>query len=1540
MSIKIRKVLYVLLSALMALALGLSLLRLLPGRAEDTLAVAGKYVEPWNNTSGTPGTYGSAKLSDGNYNIVVHNTNNFQGQIYNTVDKVNIEDFSIRLDLSRSSFAEEFHYNIGLGLSSAKNAAYWTNGMYLVFTKTGETTYNAHLLKTIPWSEFVTFSDGTAGANLLGLTCETGIFDISTSVKGEKLVLSINGTNKELPLADFVGASKLFWQADTDTSSLYLSVTGSNQNATEDYYVTVSALSEHQEGGEETDDSLAQYGTLDATTPWQGSAGDAYGSRRLDDGNYSLVLGGNSSATWMNEVLNNKDRVDIRDFEITVDLSEVNFESLSANHYHPALTFRAYGTTATIWGNSFFVVFNRQTDGNYVVRLDKTSNFTGSYAASDGTQVNPFISGIAAPDGKLNIKIQASGDRLNFDINGLTSSLPLADFTSGMFGEGADLSQLAIGFAGNAENVSRGTYITVSPVNDANMRAYLAESGKIISSIETYCANASAVDSKTDYRAETQLRASWSTADIDALREYHRVYYSGMIAEADAVMAEKEALYGGQSDAEKQVYAFADSVEAVVTAADIEAAYTAYDSIDKEAVAADEFAAQLQAALETAKGVLDALQIAFERTEASVKAYEAGGYATVEEVKATRALLDGVTYEGLNAQQRKAFEERVSVQTEKVEESASALALGLVEAYEREAEQAVTKEELTAVIAGYQELDLVFIASVKNGTALSDRAEDAQKNAQRKLEAFDLNELELAIKEYADAIADIVLREDFGAVEEKYQLLSENADIAGNEELSGQLASAKKAFDDLKSAFDEAEARVSEYETMPSDSYAELKNKIDAGKIFTYSGLNERQSRAFAERVEIALNSAQKNLEDMFSADMQAIEDKLDALVDYGGIEEIEEMIEALPKELISYLANADEVTEKIAEYKATIEEKKTELAPPERLETGTSDYRVPFNQNASSADRTGQFYNDETEMYELYVSNEFGGRQSCRIPLDFTALDLTLDISGIPYSANSTMSTFIIFDVIPDAYAVENPKDDIPLMISIVKYPTGRVSLVFYRNWFDSAGNFDFHFYGGTMSQISLPLEKCSVLHISSCMPDENTVRFIVNEGSVDIPVSSLKGTTREVFTENADLTKVYFGLGSNAPEYEYVKVCVGKFYTEEEKEYNERIRPNKEAYQKAVELVEKGLDSNVLISLAKSYVEAIDFTLFNSEDQAKYEERVAILNRAIEEAIADLGDEYIEGYDIVEAFKESALAANNFEEVIEAKTLYGYLTEAQKELPGVLEAYQALLAKQEIDGWTSLGEITVLKGQTDISIMGSAYTDVLVSDQKFTADNFEASIKVDVFGSNWFGFGLMANPKGFNSGVTIDTAKEDMGIFLMFSKADETHLTVQVYVIKSSSVDMWTARRGDFTCEIGDNGIIKIRFYPDQDNRYLQIEVNGEILSSNRVRMTELNSLFGTEHKGYIAIQTCAGTEDPTYFNLVLRTINNKSVFDTGVTVPDPGNLPDYETDSSSTGGSDSTQPAGGGKTAVIVAVVLVVILAAGSVVLVIMIKRRKHE
>ena len=92
MSIKIRKVLYVLLSALMALALGLSLLRLLPGRAEDTLAVAGKYVEPWNNTSGTPGTYGSAKLSDGNYNIVVHNTNNFQGQIYNTVDKVNIED--------------------------------------------------------------------------------------------------------------------------------------------------------------------------------------------------------------------------------------------------------------------------------------------------------------------------------------------------------------------------------------------------------------------------------------------------------------------------------------------------------------------------------------------------------------------------------------------------------------------------------------------------------------------------------------------------------------------------------------------------------------------------------------------------------------------------------------------------------------------------------------------------------------------------------------------------------------------------------------------------------------------------------------------------------------------------------------------------------------------------------------------------------------------------------------------------------------------------------------------------------------------------------------------------------------------------------------------------------------------------------------------------------------------------------------------------------------------------------------------------------
>ena len=567
-------------------------------------------------------------------------------------------------------------------------------------------------------------------------------------------------------------------------------------------------------------------------------------------------------------------------------------------------------------------------------------------------------------------------------------------------------------------------------------------------------------------------------------------------------------------------------------------------------------------------------------------------------------------------------------------------------------------------------------------------------------------------------------------------------------------------------------------------------------------------------------------------------------------------------------------------------------LTAEPHLVPGVADPRAPFY---IDGERSGTFYNEEDEIYEIQVHQGGHGPRvtSDKGVIDFTNLDIVMDISKIPYSSDATVATYIIFS--PEYHAFPTDTDvHIPLLMSVVRNISGSVSIYFFRNWTVSSEGYDFKYYGAGTEQIVFSLGVTTTLSITSKLDGDNVVMSVNGKEAV-LPLSTMNGDVTQpsgIFVKNCTVetlkTDMRFSIVSNSPGTETLKLSIRKFYTPEEKEYKQTIKPNTDAYAALKAVAEDGIDDNLSIALAKRHIAAIDWDLFNEADVVRYEGYIAKYQGMIDEAIDALGDGYDPGFDIVAQFIAKATQAASFDDLIEASALYSYLTADEQARTDVEAAYALLLDKGAVDGWTSMENLIAFKGNTDITIRGSSFDDVLLSDQKFIVNNFTATLKLDVWGDNWLGFGLMKNKNGFDAGVTIDNATEKSGIFLLIRHVSGTKYNVEVYMIKTSSVDMWAAMRGSFDIEVGATKDVVIRFYPDANNIYLQMDVNGVTLTNNRIRLTEVNGVFGNENEGYIAVQTAA--DAGKYHELKLFSINNKSVFDTGVRNPDPQNIPDY--------------------------------------------------
>jgi len=182
--------------------------------------------------------------------------------------------------------------------------------------------------------------------------------------------------------------------------------------------------------------------------------------------------------------------------------------------------------------------------------------------------------------------------------------------------------------------------------------------------------------------------------------------------------------------------------------------------------------------------------------------------------------------------------------------------------------------------------------------------------------------------------------------------------------------------------------------------------------------------------------------------------------------------------------------------------------------------------------------------------------------------------------------------------------------------------------------------------------------------------------------------------------------------------------------------------------------------------------------------------------------------------------------------------------------------------------------------------------SDATFDVTNFEVTIRTSgVSGGDWWMFGLTNTNEHFNSADMATTAERQQcaGIFLMFkAPADSSYNTkCTVYTIEPNTKNFYVGERGYIEVKYSLGNIVKIRFYPDESGRYINISVNGRILRNQRVRVEDVkNWIFGEDGKGHVLFQSW--TETPgNYVTLTALTINNKYIFAEDVATPSEENL-----------------------------------------------------
>jgi len=194
--------------------------------------------------------------------------------------------------------------------------------------------------------------------------------------------------------------------------------------------------------------------------------------------------------------------------------------------------------------------------------------------------------------------------------------------------------------------------------------------------------------------------------------------------------------------------------------------------------------------------------------------------------------------------------------------------------------------------------------------------------------------------------------------------------------------------------------------------------------------------------------------------------------------------------------------------------------------------------------------------------------------------------------------------------------------------------------------------------------------------------------------------------------------------------------------------------------------------------------------------------------------------------------------------------------------------------------GNLNPTVGSNGLNVSGTY--NYMVSNERFSGYNFEMSLTTNTATADWVMVGIEKNQAEFNSGVNASTAANHYGVYLMFNHYTGSEITVSVFTFRPGTTEMYQSASGDIHAPCTGN--IKIRMYPDEYDKYINIDVNGKILTSNRLRKTLLSTLVGSDLKGYVLVQTCSSST----CSYTITTINNKLATANNITSPDASNIP----------------------------------------------------
>ena len=215
---------------------------------------------------------------------------------------------------------------------------------------------------------------------------------------------------------------------------------------------------------------------------------------------------------------------------------------------------------------------------------------------------------------------------------------------------------------------------------------------------------------------------------------------------------------------------------------------------------------------------------------------------------------------------------------------------------------------------------------------------------------------------------------------------------------------------------------------------------------------------------------------------------------------------------------------------------------------------------------------------------------------------------------------------------------------------------------------------------------------------------------------------------------------------------------------------------------------------------------------------------------------------------------------------------------------------------GWAAYNgaNASVESDSTEIGIFGT--TNYVKSTNKFMMNNFETTIRLGVEATDWFVVGLTKDSHFYASeSISAEEYPSYYGVYLLFMKNSDTDYTVQVYnyqpitnpnTTSISYFDCMIAH--DLSVSVGGDKLIKIRTYPDETGKYVQLNINGSMLVSNRLQASVMQQMFGEDYNANLLIQMCSTTACSYY----VKTLNNKAATSSNVTVPDADNIPTYNT------------------------------------------------